>query len=69
LRYLYSPEGQDIAARHHFRPRDPVVSTRYREKFPPVPTFGIEVFGGWAAAQARHFTDGGVFDQVTAAAQ
>ncbi len=65
LRFLYSPEGQEIAARHHFRPRDPVVAARYEQKFPPVPTFGIELFGGWPEAQARHFAEGGVFDQVT----
>ena len=69
LRFLYAPEGQEIAARHHFRPRDPAVAARYADKFPPVPTFGIELFGGWELAQARHFAEGGVFDQVTAPAQ
>lgn len=69
LRFLYSPAGQEIAARHHFRPRDPAVAARYADAFPPVPTFGIELFGGWAEAQARHFTEGGVFDQVTALAK
>ena len=68
LRFLYSAAGQDIAARHYFRPRDPVVAARYADRFPPLPTFGIDLFGGWAEAQARHFTDGGVFDQVTAPA-
>ncbi len=66
LRFLYTPEGQEIAARHHYRPRDPAVAARYAGTFPPVPTFGIDLFGGWADAQARHFADGGVFDQVTA---
>ncbi|KAA5608541.1 sulfate ABC transporter substrate-binding protein [Rhodovastum atsumiense] len=66
LRFLYTPEGQEICARHHFRPRDPAVAARYVTKFPPVPTFGIDMFGGWAEAQARHFADGGVFDRVAA---
>ena len=65
LRFLYTPQGQEIAARHYFRPRDPAVAARYAAHFPPVATFGIDAFGGWAAAQARHFSDGGVFDRVT----
>ncbi len=69
LRFLYSPDGQDIAARHYFRPRDPVVAARYADRFPPLPTFGIDLFGGWAQAQARHFADGGVFDRITAPAK
>jgi sulfate transport system substrate-binding protein len=69
LRFLYSPAGQELAARHHFRPRDPAVAARYADEFPPVATFGIELFGGWAAVQARHFADGGVFDQVMAPAE
>ena len=69
LRFLYTPQGQEIAARHHYRPRDPAVAARYAGTFPPVPTFGIELFGGWSEAQARHFADGGVFDQVTAPAK
>ena len=66
LRFLYTPEGQAIGARHHFRPRDPVVAARFAEMFPPVPTFGIALFGGWTEAQSRHFADGGVFDRVMA---
>jgi sulfate transport system substrate-binding protein len=69
LRFLYTPEGQNIAARHYFRPRDPAVAARYADRFPPLPTFGIGLFGGWAAAQAQHFAEGGVFDQVTAPAK
>ena len=65
LEYLYTPEGQDIVARHYFRPRDPNVNARYAEQFPDVSLFTIDdVFGGWSRAQAEHFNDGGVFDQI-----
>jgi sulfate transport system substrate-binding protein len=65
LEYLYSPEGQEIAARNHYRPRDPQVAARHAGAFPAVTLFTIdEVFGGWQKAQATHFADGGVFDQL-----
>ncbi|MEX2124328.1 MAG: sulfate ABC transporter substrate-binding protein [Woeseia sp.] len=65
LEYLYTPEGQDIVARHYFRPRDPEVSARYREQYPDIRLFTIDdVFGGWSRAQAEHFDDGGVFDRI-----
>lgn len=65
LQYLYTPAGQDIVARHYFRPRDSVVSERYRDQFPEIRLFTIdEVFGGWNEAQARHFDDGGIFDRI-----
>jgi sulfate/thiosulfate transport system substrate-binding protein len=65
LAYLYSPEGQAIAARHYYRPRDPEVAEKYKGQFAPVTLFTIdEVFGGWAKAQDVHFKDGGVFDQI-----
>jgi sulfate/thiosulfate-binding protein len=65
LRYLYSAEGQEIAARHHYRPRDPDVAARYAKTFPAVALFTIDdVFGGWDKAQHRHFDDGGVFDSL-----
>jgi sulfate/thiosulfate-binding protein len=65
LEYLYSPEGQELAAKHHYRPRDPAVAERYRDQFPSLQLFTIaEVFGGWAKAQAAHFKDGGSFDQI-----
>src|SRR5690606_13113777 len=61
LRHLFSPEGQEIIARNHFRPRDPEVAARYADRYPPVELFTIDdVFGGWQKAQARHFADGGV---------
>ena len=65
LEYLYTPEGQDIAARNFYRPIDPKVAARYDKQFPKVSLFTIdEVFGGWAKAQKTHFADGGVFDQI-----
>jgi sulfate transport system substrate-binding protein len=67
LQYLYSPEGQEIVARHYFRPRDPAVAARYGARFPAVELATIRDFGGWPAAQARHFAEGGVFDEVYAA--
>ena len=66
LEYLYSPEGQEIAARHYFRPRDPQVAAKYASLFPPLHLVTIADFGGWAEAQKRHFDDGGVFDRITA---
>lgn len=65
LNYLYSSEGQVIAAENYFRPRDVAVAARYAKRFPKVPTFTIdELFGGWQKAQQTHFADGGVFDQI-----
>ncbi len=66
LEYLYTPEGQDIAAQNYYRPRDPKVAARYASTFNlGVRLFTIdEVFGGWTPAQAKHFNDGGVFDQI-----
>jgi sulfate transport system substrate-binding protein len=64
LQYLYDPASQDIAAKHHLRPRNAEVRARHAQKFPELATLTIADFGGWKAAQARHFADGGVFDQV-----
>jgi sulfate/thiosulfate transport system substrate-binding protein len=65
LNYLYSKEGQDIAARHFYRPRDPEVAKKYETTFAKVNLFTIDdVFGGWAKAQKDHFADGGTFDQI-----
>jgi sulfate/thiosulfate transport system substrate-binding protein len=66
LGYLYSPEGQEIIARNFYRPRDPQVAARYAQQFPALKLVTIADFGGWAAAQKTHFSDGGVFDQLTA---
>lgn len=65
LEYLYSPEGQDIAGKHYYRPRDAQAAAKYAGQFAPVKLVTIvEVFGGWQKAQQTHFKDGGVFDQI-----
>ena len=65
LEFLYTPEGQEIAARHYYRPRLEAVAAKHAEQFPAVKLFTIdEVFGGWSRAQKTHFADGGVFDQI-----
>ena len=65
LQFLYTPEAQEIAARHFYRPRHADVARRYERQFPKVALFTIdEVFGGWQKAQRTHFADGGVFDQI-----
>ena len=65
LAYLYSPEGQEIAAKNHYRPVDEATAAKYASLFPKVQLFTVEqVFGGWASAQKTHFADGGVFDQI-----
>jgi sulfate/thiosulfate transport system substrate-binding protein len=66
LGYLYSTEGQEIVARHYYRPRDPAVAARYAARFPPLKLATIGDFGGWAQVQRTHFSDGGVFDQISA---
>ena len=65
LEYLYSTEGQEIAARNFYRPIDPAVAAKYAANCPKINLFTIDdVFGGWAKAQKTHFADGGVFDQI-----
>jgi sulfate/thiosulfate transport system substrate-binding protein len=65
LQYLYTEEGQELAAKHHFRPRSQAVAAKYAGHFPTVSLFTIdEVFGGWKQAQKKHFDDGGSFDQL-----
>jgi sulfate transport system substrate-binding protein len=65
LQFLYSKEGQEIEAKNFYRPRDPQVLAAHAGDFPKLPLYTIdEVFGGWTKAQATHFADGGVFDQV-----
>ena len=65
LEYLYSPEGQEIAARNFYRPTDAKVAARFEKQFPRISLFTIDdTFGGWTAAQKTHFADGGVFDQI-----
>jgi sulfate transport system substrate-binding protein len=67
LEYLYTPEGQEIAAKHYFRPTLPAVAAKYAAQFPKIELFTIQAFGGWAKAQPAHFGDGGVFDQISTA--
>jgi sulfate/thiosulfate transport system substrate-binding protein len=66
LRYLYSSEGQEIAAKHFYRPRDPAVAAKYAGQFVSIPKLVTidAVFGGWAKAQAKHFADHGIFDRI-----
>jgi sulfate transport system substrate-binding protein len=65
LEYLYSDEGQDIAGRNYYRPRNPAVAARYSRVFPKLSLFTVDdAFGGWSEAQRTHFADGGVFDQI-----
>ena len=65
LDFLYTPEGQEIAARHFYRPRLESVRAKYADRFPHVTEFTIdELFGGWANAQKTHFDDGGLFDKI-----
>jgi len=65
LEYLYSPEGQEIAARNFYRPRDAAVAAKYAKQFATVKLVTVDSeFGGWRTAQKTHFDDGGVFDQI-----
>lgn len=65
LDYLYSEEGQNIAARHYYRPRDAKVAAKYAGQFPKIRLVTIDdTFGGWSEAQKKHFADGGSFDQI-----
>lgn len=64
LEYLYTKEGQNIAAKHYYRPRDPQVAEAYAKTFPKLELVTIDDFGGWTKAQPEHFGDGGIFDQI-----
>jgi sulfate transport system substrate-binding protein len=67
LQHLYSKEGQEIAARNFYRPRDPEIAARHAKQFPELTLVTVdEDFGGWQKAQTIHFADGGVFDQIYA---
>jgi sulfate transport system substrate-binding protein len=66
LRFLYTPEGQEIGARHYFRPTSPEVARSHETNFPKIETFTVQdVFGGWGRAQKTHFEEGGIFDQIS----
>jgi sulfate transport system substrate-binding protein len=65
LKELYSQEGQEIAAKHYYRPRNPDVLAKHKATFPDVQLFTVdELFGGWTKAQPTHFNDGGLFDKI-----
>ena len=65
LQFLYTPEGQEMVAKHHYRPRNREVAAKYAGAFAEVKLFTIaDVFGSWQAAHAQHFADGGTFDQI-----
>ena len=70
LQFLWSDDGQAVAAKHHLRPRSAKVAATYAKDFPKVQTFTVDaVFGGWKKAQADHFNDGALYDQVIAKAK
>lgn len=64
LQFLYTEQAQEIAAKHYYRPRDPKVAEKYRAKFPKLELISIEDFGGWQKAQATHFAEDAIFDQI-----
>ena len=65
LEYLYSPAGQEMAAKHYYRPQQTKVQAKYAQQFPAIDLFTVdEMFGGWGKAQATHFADGGMFDRM-----
>ena len=70
LKFLWTDEAQEIAAKHQLRPRSAAILAKYATDFPKVNTFTIdEVFGGWTKAQKEHFDDGAIYDQILAAAK
>ncbi|HUB16106.1 MAG TPA: sulfate ABC transporter substrate-binding protein [Acetobacteraceae bacterium] len=64
LQFLYTKQGQTIIGKHYYRPRDPAVAAQYAERYPAVKMVTIQDFGGWDAAQAKYFADGGMFDRI-----
>jgi sulfate transport system substrate-binding protein len=65
LEFLYTPAGQELAAKHYFRPIDQSILAKYSGRFPNLPLLSVPtVFGSWDQAQKVHFADGGVFDQI-----
>ncbi len=66
LKFLYTPEAQEIAAKHYYRPRNAEVAAKYKAQFADVELVDINHFGGWKLAQSTHFGSGGIFDQITA---
>jgi len=66
LKYIYSKEGQEIVAKNFYRPRDAQVAARYSGQYPQLKLVTIAELGGWPANQKKHFSDGGIFDQIYA---
>lgn len=64
LKFLYTPEAQEMAARHFYRPVDPAIQAKYKDQFPDIELVTIENFGGWQDAQKKHFDDRGTFDEI-----
>lgn len=65
LQFLYTPQGQEIAAKNFYRPRDATVAAKFKAQFPELALFTVDdVFGGWKSAQETHFAEGGLFDQI-----
>jgi sulfate/thiosulfate-binding protein len=65
LKFLYTDEGQELAAKHHYRPTNPVILARHAAQFPKIQLFSIgELFGSWQNAHKTHFVDGGLFDKI-----
>ena len=69
LKHLYSPEAQELAAKHFYRPTDPAVAAKVKDRFPDMKLVTIADLGGWKSAQQTHFGDGAIFDQVMGAAR
>lgn len=69
LQYLYSPEAQELAAKHYYRPTDPAVAAKVKSRFPEMKLVTIADLGGWKSAQQTHFADGAIFDQIMGAAR
>lgn len=65
LQWLYSPQGQEIAAKHFYRPRSPEIAKKYASQYPKLKLYTVDAdLGGWTKTQAKHFADGGIFDQI-----
>lgn len=66
LQYLYTEEGQEIAAKHYFRPQMKSIADKYADQFPKIQLFSLDdpAYGGWTQVQKKHFADGGIFDEI-----
>ncbi len=64
LKFLFTPAGQEMGAKHYFRPQDPAIAAKYAANFPKLRTYDIASIGGWKVVQPKHFGDGGLFDHI-----